>query len=113
MAPGWLWEDPEIALGATGGPWEGRGRGRGGHEQSELTFSNVWRPPAALSLRFPICLGSRTLSHYACAAKPPGREFSMRHYLRVFMALGPWAGNLRGGVQGPFFADAVYLLLDT
>ena len=63
MAPGWRREDPEIAPGATGGPWEGLGGGRGGHERSELTFSSVLRPSDALSQRFPIFVGLRMLSH--------------------------------------------------
>ena len=66
MAPGWRREDPEIA---TGGPWEGLREGRRGHERSESTFSSVLMPSDALSLRFPMFLGPRTLSPYACAAK--------------------------------------------
>ena len=50
--------------------------------RSELTFSSVWAPRGALSLRFPVfgglarsghtfsnVSGPPTLSHYACAAK--------------------------------------------
>ena len=101
----------EVALGAVGRLQKVPGRDRGGHERFELTFSNAFGPSDALSLRFPIYLGPQTLSHYACAAKPPGREFRTRHYLRFFIAFVPWAGNLRGGVQGPLLLipDTCYL----
>ena len=73
-APGWLLGDFEVVPGAMGGLQEGPGMDRGGHEPFELTFSNTFGPSDALSLRFLILLGPRTLSPYACAAKS-GREF--------------------------------------
>ena len=65
MVLGWRQEDPEVVPGAMGGPQEGLGGGRRDHERFELTFSDGFGPPGALSLRFPTILGPRTLSHYA------------------------------------------------
>ena len=42
---------------------------RGGHERSELAFSNVFGPSDALSLRFQLFGGPRAISLDACAAK--------------------------------------------
>ena len=112
MAPGWRREDPEVAPGATGGPWEGLGGGRGGHERSELTFSSVLKPSDALSRRFPMLLGPRTLSLDACAAKSSRGEWGATPWSWFFVDSGPWAGNLKGGDIRTFLADTVYLLLD-
>ena len=68
-ATGWLRGVLEVALGVIGGLQEGPGRGGGSHDRYELTFSNVFEPSDALSLRFPIFWGSQTLSPYACAAR--------------------------------------------
>ena len=61
--------DLEVVPGAMGGLQEGHGMDRGGHEQFDLTLSNTFGTLDALSLRFPILWGPRTLSPYACAAK--------------------------------------------
>ena len=100
-APGGLRRDFEVALGAMGGPWDGPRRSRGGHERFEPTFSNVFKPSDALSLHFPILLGPRALSPYACAAKSSGGEFGMTQNLWFFIDFWPWAGNLQGGVTVP------------
>ena len=44
----------ERAPGAMGRPWHGPRKRRGGHEHSELTFSNVGEALDALSLCFPM-----------------------------------------------------------
>ena len=93
-APGWLREVLEVALGASGGLQEGPGRGGGGHDRFEPTFSNVFGPSDVLSLSFPIILGHRTLSPYACAAKSPGGEFRATPCLWFFIVFGPEGGNL-------------------
>ena len=66
----------EVVPGVMGGPQEGPGRGRRGHERFELTFSDRLGPPDALSLRFPLFLTPRALSLGACAGKSPRGELS-------------------------------------
>ena len=90
------------------------GRVPGGAEEAmsdlSLCFSNVLGPSDALSLCFLLFWWPGPLSRYACAAKPPGREFSVRKNFVFFMAFGPWAGNLQGGVCRTFIPDTVYFL---
>ena len=70
MALGWPEQVPGLVMMAIG-------RCRAAHESFELTFSSVLGPSDALSLRFPMFWGPRTLSPYACAAKLSGGEFWM------------------------------------
>ena len=84
VAPGRPQGGPRVCDGC---PWRARGSARMAHEAHGrcwaahvpfgLTFSHVFGPSDALSLRFPMNLGPRTLSLGACAAKSPKAELSM------------------------------------
>ena len=77
---------------------EGPGMGGGSHDRFERTFSNVFEPSDALSLRFPTLLGPQTLSPYTCAAKSPKAEFRTTHPYGKLRLLGPRRGTLKEGI---------------
>ena len=122
---------PEVAPGRPQGgpggrdgrPWRARGGARLDHEAHGrcwaahgpfgLTFSYVFVPLDALSLRFPMNLGHRTLSLGACAVKSPKAELRTTHGGAFSWRLGPGREPLRR-VQGPLLLipDTCYLILD-
>ena len=114
----WLQEGPSRCQD---GPWVSRkGIQRASWEHPESSpwlfesLERSWQADDALSLRFPMFLGPRTLSPYACAAKSPKAKFRTSPPYGFSWRLGPGREPLRR-VQGPLLLIqcTCYLILDT
>ena len=65
----YIWDGPGMVRAGARIAHETHGRCWAAHGPFGLTFSRVFVPSDALSLRFPMNLGPRTLSLGACAVK--------------------------------------------
>ena len=70
-----------------------------------------WELPNALSLHFPVFLGPRTLSHYACAAKSPGGSLVWGIIWGFLWRLGPGREPLRRAQVPLFLIQYTFFLI--